>query len=169
MAGDRPRAWGGDMRIEMSGILTSRRAMQNLGDELTKRLNDEIARAAVNTANHARSAVQGGGSGAVYEKYNPRRTHRASAPGQPPATDTGRLVGSITQERSQAATGALSTFLAGSKVEYAKWLEFGTRLMDARPFMRPALRKARAEFVRRTTNLVGARKVRLQDIVKDAP
>ena len=157
------------MKVEMTGVLASRRAMQNLGDELTKRLNDEIARAAVNTANHARSAVQGGGGGQVYEKYNPRRTHRASAAGQPPATDTGRLASSITQERSQTSTGAVSTWLAGSKVDYAKWLEFGTRLMDARPFMRPALRKARTDFVRRTTNLVGARKVRLQDIIKDAP
>ena len=157
------------MNVEMTGVLASRRAMENLGDELTKRLNDEIARAAVNTANHARSAVQGGGGGTVYEKYNPRRTHRASAAGQPPATDTGRLASSITQERSQTATGAVSTWLAGSKVDYAKWLEFGTRLMDARPFMRPALRKARTDFVRRTTNLVGARKVRLQDIIKDAP
>ena len=157
------------MKIEMTGVLSSRRAMENLGDELTKRLNNEIARAAVNTANHARTAVQGGGGGQVYEKYNPRRTHRASAAGQPPATDTGRLASSITQERSQTSTGAVSTWLAGSKVDYAKWLEFGTRLVDPRPFMRPALRKARTEFVRRTTNLVGARKVRLQDIIKDAP
>ena len=157
------------MKVEMTGVLASRRAMQNLGDELTKRLNDEIARAAVNTANHARTAVQGGGGGQVYEKYNPRRTHRASAAGQPPATDTGRLASSITQERSQTSTGAVRTWLAGSKVDYAKWLEFGTRLMDPRPFMRPSLRKARTEFVRRTTNLVGARKVRLQDIIKDAP
>ena len=159
------------MKVEMTGVLASRRAMENLGDELNKRLNDEIARAAVNTANHARSAVQGGGSGQVYEKYNPRRTHRASAAGQPPATDTGRLASSITQERSQTSTGAVNTWLAGSKVDYAKWLEFGTQngRIAERPFFRPALRKARTEFVRRTTNLVGARKVRLQDIIKDAP
>ena len=39
-----------------------------------------------------KSIQQGAKSGIVYEKYNPRRTHRASAPGEAPASDTGNLV-----------------------------------------------------------------------------
>ena len=36
-----------------------------------------------------KSIQTGSKSGIVYEKYNPRRTHRASAPGEAPASDTG--------------------------------------------------------------------------------
>ena len=38
-------------------------------------------------------------SGRIYEKYNPRRTHRASAPGEAPASDTGNLVRNIRVEQ----------------------------------------------------------------------
>ena len=40
----------------------------------------------------AKKRVQRGSkTGETYEKYNPRRTHTASAPGESPATDTGYL------------------------------------------------------------------------------
>ena len=45
-----------------------------------------VRNTAVNSIN------QGAKSGVIYEKYNPRRTHKASAAGEPPATDTGFLV-----------------------------------------------------------------------------
>ncbi len=54
-----------------------------------KRLVGRAANLVRNTA--VTSINQGAKSGVVYEKYNPRRTHRASAPGEPPATDTGYL------------------------------------------------------------------------------
>ena len=38
------------------------------------------------------NGLQSGGSGRVYEKTDPRRTHQASARGEYPATDTGNLV-----------------------------------------------------------------------------
>lgn len=34
-------------------------------------------------------------------------------------------------------------FRVGTNVEYAIWVEFGTRRMAARPFLRPALEKVR--------------------------
>lgn len=148
------------VKIELSGVLTKRGALMNLGAEMQKRLDAEVARAAVNTANNARSAVQSGGSGVTYDKYNPRRTHQASAPNQSPATDTGRLVSSITQAKQQDG------WLVGSKVNYSKWLEFGTQSMAERPFFRPALAKARKEWRERVINLVGAKKVRLEEVIK---
>ena len=45
-----------------------------------------------------KQSLQRGGTGQTYEKYKPRRTHTASAAGQPPATDTGDLVRSISIE-----------------------------------------------------------------------
>ena len=154
------------MKIEMTGVLSSRRAMENLGDELTKRLNDEIARAAKNVANHARFSIQDPNkSGRLYPRGG--KMHQASQEGEAPAFDTGRLAGSITQERSQTAAGRLATWITGSKLNYSKWLEFGTMRMGERPFLRPALRKERAEFMKRVANLPGSSKVRLNALMKE--
>lgn len=61
--------------------------------------------------------------------------HRASAPGEPPASDSGRLVGSITVEMMPERLAGQ----VGPRVDYGKYLEFGTQRMEPRPFMRPAL------------------------------
>jgi hypothetical protein len=42
-----------------------------------------------------KSIQTGSKSGVMYQMYNPRREHRASAPGQAPASDTGNLVSKI--------------------------------------------------------------------------
>ena len=158
--------------------------MQNLGDELTKRLNDEIALAAVFTANNARLSIrQGNKTGNTYTEIfrtingrvvpvgprsgnNLSASHKASAPGEAPATDTGNLADNITQERQKTAS-RIHTFIVGTRVNYAKWLEFGTRMMAARPFMAPALRKERPEFMKRVANLPGGRRVRLNALMKE--
>jgi HK97 gp10 family phage protein len=62
--------------------------------------------------------------------------HRASAPGETPAVDTGVLGNSInTQLVSSSDTSAFAE--VGTGVEYGEFLEFGTSKMEARPFMRP--------------------------------
>lgn len=66
-----------------------------------------------------------------------RKYHIASAPGQPPAVDTGRLRASITHEVRKESNQIIG--LVGTNVEYAPHLEFGTNKMAARPFLRPAL------------------------------
>lgn len=66
--------------------------------------------------------------------------HRASAPGQPPATDTGRLAASIREELRQDSIGLVEVI--GTDVDYALPLELGTRDIEPRPFLRPSLRKA---------------------------
>lgn len=57
-----------------------------------------------------------------------------SAPGNPPAIDTGNLYRNVTTgyTRGKPTWGYLR-----AAVEYAIWLEFGTSKMAARPFMRP--------------------------------
>lgn len=63
--------------------------------------------------------------------------HRASAPGETPAVDTGNLVNSIKSELvSSSDTDAWAN--VGTGVEYAEYLEFGTSRMESRPYMRPA-------------------------------
>jgi hypothetical protein len=65
------------------------------------------------------------------------RIHRASAPGQPPAEDTGRLYRDITVRRMASGRYRVR-FGAG----YAGYLELGTGRMRARPFVIPAIERA---------------------------
>ena len=88
------------------------------------------------------SINQGAKSGVVYEKYNPRRSHRASAAGEPPATDTGFLVQNIRLVLDADNLGA--TVESGAK--YSEALEFGTSTMAARPFLQPALEANRPKI-----------------------
>ena len=99
----------------------------------TKALVGRAGNLVRNTA--VQSIQQGAKSGVVYEKYNPRRTHKASAAGQPPATDTGFLVNNIALKIDADSLGAS----VESRADYSMFLEFGTSKMSARPFMQPAL------------------------------
>jgi phage gpG-like protein len=60
--------------------------------------------------------------------------HIASAPGEAPAVDTGTLIGSI-----QMAQDSTLTAKVGTAVEYALYLELGTRKMQPRPVWREAV------------------------------
>ena len=104
------------------------------------------------------------GTGRIYLGGKNRNIeHQASAPGSPPAVDTGRLRASIStnwtesgMDRGKVDSDALAsegvgnpggkvlkTFfgrfkvVVGTNVIYAPWLCFGTRRMAARPFIRP--------------------------------
>jgi HK97 gp10 family phage protein len=70
-------------------------------------------------------------------------THQASAPGEPPAVDTGNLKNSL---RVLEVTDERASF--GTSADYAAYLEFGTRYMEARPFLRPAADNSVEEIAR---------------------
>lgn len=61
-------------------------------------------------------------------------THRASAPGEAPAVDTGRLFNSIFFEMVSPTKGRVTV-----NAPYAAYLEDGTVHMAVRPFVRPAV------------------------------
>lgn len=87
--------------------------------------------------------TQGTKSGRTYKRRSV--THQASAPGEAPANDTGRLVNSIHVTTDEG--GQVARVHAGpGAVSYAAALEFGTSKMAERPFSRPALAKAKPEI-----------------------
>jgi len=89
-----------------------------------------------------KSIQAGAKSGIVYEKYNPRRSHRASAPGQAPASDTGNLVSKIiVKQKSKNITNV------ESNADYSAFLEYGTSKMEPRPFMLPAFEKSKKPII----------------------
>lgn len=91
-----------------------------------------ISKAALDIEAHAKQAMSGPRSGRIYKRGS--RIHQASAPGEPPAVDTGKLKNSIRSEQI-----AVTKAIVSASAEYAAYLEFGTRRMAARPYMRPAV------------------------------
>lgn len=73
--------------------------------------------------------LQSGGSGRTYEKTDPRRTHRASARGEYPATDTGRLASGTFPEFGDDY-GAVYT-----NVDYGRALELRAPERGGRPWL----------------------------------
>ena len=74
--------------------------------------------------------------GVTYQKYKPRREHKASAAGEAPATDLGFLVRSIQIEPELQNLRVLILSLH-SIAPYARRLEYGdlSRGLQPRPFM----------------------------------
>lgn len=86
------------------------------------------------------------GSGRIYRRRGV--VHQASAPGQPPAVDTGLLRASISHQVSEDADGLYAEIGSGANpaapgVKYAIYLEDGTRHMAPRPWARPSLSAAK--------------------------
>lgn len=134
------------MSVSIVGLAALNKSLSNY----SKRFEKETVRAVNVTANNVRNnairSIKQHSAGETYEKYRPRRTHTASAPGGAPNTDTGRLINSITVDKSNTVKPTAEV-IAGA--EYATWLEFGTTNMEARPFMFPALEKERPEYEKR--------------------
>lgn len=106
-----------------------RRILKNIINEGANRVRNEAVQ----------SIQAHGSSGVTYQKYNPRRTHTASAPKNPPNSDTGYLANNITPVFDLDGLGATIE----SRADYSVYLEFGTSQMRERPFLQPALEAVR--------------------------
>jgi hypothetical protein len=72
------------------------------------------------------------GSGRLYSRGKTVE-HRASAPGEPPAPDTGRLRASVTTEVVRGANEVIGYVAVNT--EYAAALELGTEKVKPRPYL----------------------------------
>ena len=108
---------------------------------LEKVLEDRLQQMAIQVHSEAVKSIQKRSKGSVEGiRYSPRRKVNVSPPGEPPNTDTGRLVQSIGIEVDS------DKVVVGTNLKYGAWLEFGTREMKARPWLRPAFRKILKKF-----------------------
>ena len=90
------------------------------------------------------------GSGRQYKR------HVASAPGQPPAPDTGNLRRNWHQQLltgGSVGNGVRIIMRMKSKMFYQKFLEFGTRKMAPRPHVERIKTKARPQVAALFSNL----------------
>lgn len=126
--------------VKIEGVKSVTDALSKLDAQATNDVHDVINATAQNIRNTAiRSIKNSPANGRVY------RNHTASAEGNPPRTDTGRLVSSIAvvmPENGKALEAEI-----GAYVNYAAHLEYGTRNMGARPFMFPALEQNMKGYV----------------------
>ena len=136
--------------IRLEGSEQLQRDLRRLSDDLRREVGQVVLGAAVEMrADIVNSIQRGPASGLTYKKSNPTRTHTASAPGQPPMSDTGRLANSITFDRVGDLTATV-----GSALNYAPWLEYGTSRMAARPFFRPAVERMRPKYIGKLEDII---------------
>lgn len=115
--------------------------LDKITDDLKKEIGAALFVGGLKIEENAKNSIQREvKTGRTYQRG--AVTHTASAAGQAPANDTGRLVNSfgISQSANKLAVRIKS---GGATVDYAVALEFGTRNMEARPFMKPALNKSK--------------------------
>lgn len=115
-----------------------------------------MRRACIETQGEAKKLIGGAGSGRKYRRG--KRYHRASAPGEPPARDTGTLAASVEYEvsrRGDMIQGSVGSNLdlvrqkgRTAQPDYGSYLEFGTRKMDPRPWLAPTLKRMSSKIRR---------------------
>lgn len=123
-----------DIKVEFSQDLTRRMADANL--KMLEAVDEALVTCAIKIEGDVKKLIsRGGRSGRVY-RVGGKRAQRAGG-NEPPKTDTGRLVGSIRHEH----IGFLNS-VVGSDVNYAGFLELGTRFMPGgHPYLAPTLEK----------------------------
>lgn len=97
-----------------------------LFDRIQAATERAVSAAADEIAAELKAKIAAPKSGRVYRRNG--GLHRASAPGEPPANDTGALAGSIAVIQSASLETAV-----GTSVNYAQFLESGTSRLAPRP------------------------------------
>jgi len=135
-------------------------ALVRLLDSTDGLVGQDLQRRALAVENAQKRLLSMHGGGRVYTTrffvrggklyaYGSRPAHQASAPGQPPAVDTGRLratIGhSVTTDGGLHANVGSGGNPAVPGVNYAAYLEYGTRHMAPRPWLRPSQTAAEGE------------------------
>jgi HK97 gp10 family phage protein len=138
------------INVKVTGLKKAQDALKNLEKDLEQPFREIILGSAQLIRGEAIKSIQTGPkSGRIYEKYNPRRTHKSSAPGQAPASDTGNLVSQIRVRQKNP-----DEVVVESNALYSAFLEFGTSKMLARPFLFPATERSRPKIVQAVFNRV---------------
>ena len=129
--------------ISVTGTKELQAALEALGDDISQAVTDAVNATGLELRSDIQKRIRNGPStGRVYRRRS--ITHQASAPGEAPASDTGRLRNSVTFKRIDDLTVTV-----GSRLAYASYLEFGTRKIARRPAWAPAAMQAEPKFRKR--------------------
>lgn len=130
-----------DFSFQIDGLDALEQQSTRVRQSVANEINKAVYASAQKVATEAKKSIlDGKKSGRFYRLRTVE--HRASAAGEAPASDTGRLVNSI--QSYATGNGEAITVAGRGTVHYAPLLEFGTARMAARPFLFPALEKSKA-------------------------
>ena len=130
------------MSVQVTGEAELKSKLLSLGREMDTAIANGVFLTANDIRTDAIKSIQEQSFGSYVQRSRQgggTYTHIAAAPGSAPNTDTGKLVSSIAVEMDWDKREAE----VGSNLDYATWLELGTKKMDARPWLEPALKKNR--------------------------
>ncbi len=152
-----------DVKVEIKGLKEVNAALQAYGKDLGNSLALIVDATALEAVTDVRKAIQGPPkTGREYARgVNNDKVHRASAPGEAPATDTGGLVISIYNESRGKYAKAI-----GSRLPYAYHLEFGTFKMGKRPAWIPAVERAIPRMLELVNIAIAKAKARAEKTTK---
>lgn len=113
-------------------------------NKVVKSINDAVSQRMLEATqvvrNETLETLSGARSGKTYRVPGTSRTYTASSPGEPPAVATARLrqsVKSVVRGEGKKVIGEV-----GTELEYGLMLEYGTRNIAPRPWLRPSFGKA---------------------------
>ncbi len=125
-----------DVHIQLESHVAE--VMAKMGDIAQKRMEE-----AVNVVrNTTLKTLTGPRTGRTYTIPGTHKTYTASAPGEPPAQRLGELRQSVSILIE--GMGADLTGKVGTDKDYGLMLEYGTKNMAPRPWLRPSFEKAEA-------------------------
>jgi HK97 gp10 family phage protein len=126
------------VKLVIQGSEELLKALEGKKGLLNRAIARGVTKGAIIVQGAARMKIlKGPRSGKGREYKRGKKTHVASAPGEPPANDTGNLARSVAVVVAQP--GVLSTAYVNVGAPYGADLEFGTRNMEPRPFLQPSL------------------------------
>ena len=146
-------------QVQVNGAQEVQAAIARFGAEVAAQVRKAVAATALEALTDVRRAIQGPPkTGREYPRgANGEKIHRASAPGEAPATDTGALVSSTYFTKVDDYTSAI-----GSRLDYAFWLEFGTLRMEPRPSWVPAAEKNAPRLEKRLARIISQAKAKAE-------
>ena len=119
-------------------------ALVNRIPEAKKKIKEDAYARMVKAVNAVRNetlvTLSGNRSGRTYFVPGTMRTYTASSPGEPPAVATGQLRQSVRTQVDNSSSMIIG--YVGSTLIYAPCLEFGTKKMSPRPWLKPSFEKS---------------------------
>jgi HK97 gp10 family phage protein len=139
-----------EIKMTLDGLDELRKAFAEAGEEVRRKVEAVVTKTTIDVHRSAVQRIQRGPkTGNVYTKYDPNREHQASAPGEAPATDTGRLASSVSWNVDRERGGFVYT-----NVDYGRILEFGTTNIGPRPWLFPSLEEHAPAFRKALTEVL---------------
>ena len=138
-----------EIKITVQNLAAVERSLAQYGAKAEAEIAKAVTAAALTITNDIKRAIQGPPkTGRIYKRGKRGRDHQASAPGEAPASDTGALASAIIYTKPNPLTAIVAVRADATNekgkakpLQYAVWLEYGTRRIAPRPSWRPAVDK----------------------------